>query len=513
MKKRLSLFALILTFSLSIILSGCGSSPTSGSKGAENKKQEVTYATTSKPVGMSPILTNDSVSSNIIEHVYETLFTRDSKTGEIQPLLAESFENPDDNTWVIKLKKNVKFHDGTSFNAEAVKYTFDKLKDPKTAAPRASLLKPVSSIEVKDEYTVVLKTEQPYGAMLAALAHTNASIVSPAADQKQDLMTNPVGTGPFKFLKKENGDDVVLEKNKDYWRNPAKLDKVTFKVVPDVNTAISMLQTGQVQFIDGTPADLLPRLQKINSVETLKKKGTPLYYVVFNANKAPMNDIKFREAVAYAIDYKGYIKKLNGLGYESKGFMGPELFGYDKSIEDKGIHYNLGKAKQLVKEGNFGDKPFKILTPNTPVYMKLAEAVQAQLTEAGFNVKLESIEWGAYLDVSKKGEFDVAFSGWSNVTGDGSELFYPRLHSDSVGSSNLGQYKNSELDQLINESRTTIDPEQRKQKLKEANEFVAKELPVVPIYHSVVNVTHDKSLEGIELDATGQWSLYKAYRK
>nr|WP_279663474.1 ABC transporter substrate-binding protein [Ectobacillus ponti] len=503
--------------SASLVLTGCGGSKTASTGGsgapAKNKAQEITYAMTSKVVGMSPTLTNDSVSSNVINQVYETLFQRDAKTMELKPLLAESYENPDENTWVIKLKKNVKFQDGTPFNAEAVKYTFDKLKDPKTAAPRASLLKPVSSIEVKDEYTVVLKTAKPYGAMIAALAHTNASIISPTADKKQDLMTNPVGTGPFKFVKKENGDDIVLEKNKDYWRDAAKLDKVTFKVVPDANTAVSMLQTGQVQFIDGLSSDTLPRIEKVKTIETMKKKGTPVYYVVFNTTKEPMSNLKFREAVSYAIDTESYIKKLNGLGYASKGFMGPELFGYDKSIEEKGIKYDAAKAKELVKEGNFGGKEIKLLAANTSAYMKMAEAVQAQFAEAGLNVKIETIEWGAYLDKTKKGEFEMALSAWSNVTGDGSELFYPRLHSDSVGSTNLGQYKNAEMDKLITESRTTVKPEERKEKLKAVNELAAKELPVFPIYHGVVSAAYDQSVTGIEMDATGQWTLYKAYRK
>lgn len=214
-------------------------------RGKSVGKQEITYATTSKVVGLSPILTNDSVSSSVIEQIYETLFVRDIKTGKIVPQLAESYENPDKNTWKIKLKKNIKFQDGTPFNAEAVKYTFDKLKDPKTAAPRASLLEPVKSIEAPDDYTVILKTDKPYGPMLAALTHSNATIVSPTADKKQDLMTKPVGTGPFKFSKKENGEDIVLVKNEKYWKRPAKLDQVTFKVVPEITTAVSMLQTGK----------------------------------------------------------------------------------------------------------------------------------------------------------------------------------------------------------------------------------------------------------------------------
>ncbi|HEX6922202.1 MAG TPA: ABC transporter substrate-binding protein, partial [Bacillales bacterium] len=207
MKKKwlASIAAIFLT--ISMVLAGCGGSEsggsaskgTSGGESGGDSPQTLTIATTSKVVGLSPIKTNDSVSSAVIGQIYETLFTRDPETMEIKPLLAKSYETPDNKTWIIHLKKDIKFQDGTPFNAKAVKYTFDKFMDPETAAPRASLLEPVKSVKVKDEYTVVIKTKFPYGPMLAALSHTNASIVSPSADKKQDLMQKPVGTGPFKL--------------------------------------------------------------------------------------------------------------------------------------------------------------------------------------------------------------------------------------------------------------------------------------------------------------------------
>lgn len=505
-------YSILIIVSL-LFLAGC-TSPNNDNKTSSSKNKlstEVTYATTEKVVGLSPIMTNDVVSTNVINQVYECLYAINSETGVVEPLLAEGHENTDDNTWVIHLKKNITFHDGTPFNAEAVKYTFAKIKDPNTGSPRASLLAPITAIEVLDEYSVVLKTEKPYGPMLAILAHANAAIVSPTADKEQDLMTKPVGTGPFQFDKKINGDDIVLKNYADYWGEPAKLTKITFKVVPEINTALSMMETGEVQLMNNVPSDSLTRVGKIDSLEVMSIKSTQSYYVVFNENKEPMNELAFRQAIAYAIDYDSYIAKLNGQGYRSQGVIGPTIFGYKDTIETKGIKYNLKKAQEIVKANNYDSEKLTLTVANTPVYLKIAETIQAQLMEAGFKVEIETLEWGTFLDVTRAGNFTITISSWSNVTADGSEFFYPRLHSNNVGQSNQGQYKNELLDEIINESRETLDSDVRLAKLNQANEYVAENLPLVPLYHSYTNIVHDKKVKGIKLGSSGLWSLGSAY--
>ncbi|UOQ46548.1 glutathione ABC transporter substrate-binding protein [Halobacillus salinarum] len=496
-------------------LAGCSSSSSTeeSDSGKTNVEQELTYATTSDVVGLSPIDTNDSVSSAMIEQVYETLFTRDPETMEIKPLLAESYENPDDKTWIIHLKEGIKFHDGTPFNAEAVKYTFEQFKSEERAAPRASLLEPVESIEAKDEHTVVIKTKEPYGPLLAALCHTNASIVSPEADKSGKLNKNPVGTGPFVFEEWVQGDHVSLRKNDDYWQGAPKLEKVTMKVVPEYSTAVSMLQTGEVQFIDAIPTEQLPRIESIKSVETQQKEGTPVYYLGFNMNKAPFNDLNFRKAVSYAIDREAYVKQLKGLGIKNESIIGPKVFGYDEEAADAGYSYDPEKAKQMIEDNGFKGQKITLLAANRDMYMKMAEIVQSQLTEAGLNVEIETMEWGTFLDTTSKGDFEMTFLGWSNSTADGSELLYPNLHSDNIGSSNRMAYNNKEFDKLVNESRVTVDQDVRKQKLSEANMIAVKDAVWIPMHHGVVTAAYDQSVKGLQIDPTGQWSLYKVHRE
>ncbi|MFG6149884.1 glutathione ABC transporter substrate-binding protein [Halobacillus sp. B23F22_1] len=507
---KIKRYAALLILAAAVV--GCSNDSSSDGSGGE-AEQELTYASTSDVVGLSPIDTNDSVSAAMIGQIYETLFTRDPETMEIETLLAESYENPDERTWEIKLKEDITFHDGTPFNAEAVKYTFEEFVDEDRAAPRASLLAPIESIEAVDEYTVEITTEEPYGALLAALAHTNAAIVSPEADQNQDINEDPVGTGPFKFENWSQGEEVTLSKNEDYWQEPAELENVTMKVVPEYSTAVSMLETGEVQFIDAVPTEHLSRVENIDGIEVDKKDGTPVYSLGFNFDKEPYNELEFRQAVSYAIDREAYVSQLNGLGIENESIIGPEVFGYGEDAADAGYSFDPEKAQEIIKENGYGDEEITLLTANREAYTRMAEVVQSQLSEVGLNVSIESMEWGTFLDTTPTGEFDMTFTSWSNSTADGSEHLYPNLHSDNIDSSNWVRYNNEEFDQLVDESRSEVEQGVREEKLQEANMIAVEDAAWIPMHHGVVSAAYDESIKGLELDPTGQWYLYNVSRE
>lgn len=499
------------------VLAGCsGSSQTDSSASSDSGtsgEQTLTYANTTKVVGLSPIMTNDSVSARVIMQIYETLFTRDPDTMEIKPLLAKSYETPDKKTWVIHLKEGIQFTNGTELTAEDVKYTFDKLRDPDTGAPRASLLASVKKVTAKDKYTVVIKTKEPYGPMLAALAHYNASIISKEADQKNDLMKKPVGTGPYKLKEWVTGDHVTVTKNSNYWGEDPALNEATFKVVPDVNTAISMLQTGEVDLIDGIPSSQWQRVKSLQNVKTTKKPGTRVSYMAFNFNKDPMSQLKFRKAVSYAINRKSYVKQLNGLGVQSNSIIGPKVSGYDKSAEDVGYTYNPEKAKKMIEENGWKGLELKMLVANRENYMKMAQIVQEQLEDAGLKVKLQSMEWGTFLDVSTQGKFDITFLGWGNTTGDGSELLYPNLHSDNMESSNRANYNNSKFDQLVDASRFSVDQDVRQEKLDAANKIAIKDAAWVVMNHAMVTAAYRDDVKGFKISPTADWLLKNIERE
>ncbi|ETT87504.1 ABC transporter substrate-binding protein [Viridibacillus sp. FSL R5-0477] len=512
MKQNLVFLLLLL---MSIILAACGksSSAPSGGANADGSIDKFVYASTADVAGLSPILTNDSISANVQEHVYETLFNRNSETGEITPKLAESYENTDENTWMIKLRKDVKFHDGTPFNAEAVKYTFDKLRDPATAAPRASLLEPVDEINVINEYEIKIKTKYPYGPFLASLAHTNAAIVSPTADKKQDLMKEPVGTGPFKFVSYTPGDEVVLEANDEYRDGTPAIQQLVFKVVPEVSTAISMLQTGEVDFIDNLPSEQISRIDSLKNIDVTKKNGSSIYYLTVNHSIKENQDPELRKAIAAAIDRDAFVSKLNGLGVRSDSVLGPEIFGYEKDKDSAGQAYDPELAKSLVDKNGYSNRPIKLLTANRANFILMAEIVQAQLTEAGFKVQIETMEWAAFLDTARAGEYDITFLSWANLTQDGSEMLYPNLHSDNIKESNRTKYSNKKFDELVDASRETIDQDKRLEYLNQANGLLLEDNAVVVMYHGVVTAAMNNKYEGLILEPNGKWLLKDVKRK
>lgn len=516
MKKRFNVIVLaILTM---IVLAACGNG-NDDTEEAEaevetdtNVEQEMSFATASDPVGLSPVETWDTISDLPINQMYERLFERDAETGEIVPQLATGYENPDDNTWVISLQEGIEFHDGTLFNAEAVKYTFEKLVDPEVGAPGAHIMSFMESIEVIDDYTVELTTHEPNPNVLPVLTNRTTAIISPEADQNQNLMQEPVGTGPFKFESWTQGDRLIMTKNEDYWGEEPQLEEITFITVPDTQTAISMLEAGEVQMVDGIEAESMSRLEAMEEIELLQTEGTAVFFYSFNMDKEPMNEPEFRQAVAMGLDIESYISQLEGVGFSSYSLFGPAVLDYDESIEESGIEYNPEEARNIIEENGYGEQELTIYTSDRSNYRRMAETAQAQLSDIGLNVNIEMMEWGTLLDSTSEGDQDMFVLGSSNSM-NGLETLYGYFHSDSVGANNRSQHTDEEFDAIVDEARSTLDDEERQVLINEAHEKVVEEALMVPMHHAVNTLAHHESLDGVELPPEIVFSLKEAYRK
>jgi len=535
MKKVKKLLVFLLAAVLVFSLTACGGGTTApveepeeseepeveeteGEEGEEEVRTDLNMVVQAEPVGFNPLQTNDSASSRINVQMYETLFVRSFDGQSYEPLLAESYSNPDDQTWVIKLKEGIKFHDGTPFNAEAVKYSLERIMDPEYGSARASLMASVESVNALSEYEVEINTKFPDGVMLAKLAHANGAIVSPTAEQGQDIMSEPVGTGPYKFVEFVSGSHVKLESNEEYWDGAPFIKTVQVDIVPEISTAISKLETGESDWFEGITAEHLSRVENMSGVKLISELSGRVTYLGVRANSSKTGSTEVaevREAISYALDKEGFVATQNGLAIASDSLIGPKVFGYTENSEDYGTGFDMDMAKQIVEENNLADKPIHILASNTSFYPEIAEWTQASLLEAGFEtVEIEMMEWGAFLSETKdENRMDLFPLGWSNLTGDGSELVYPNWHSDNIGGGDRSYYQNPDFEAFVEESQMTLDMAERLEALDMANKTIIEDNGVYPIMHSNNVYAYAEDLQNVEMDPGGNFYIKLVTRK
>jgi len=504
MARRVILAALVLLAGLLITL------PTLAS-GLDT----LVYGADSDVQGLSPILTNDRVSANVMDQIYDTLFVRDWDTMGIKPSLALSYENPDNLTWIIHLRQNVEFFDGTPFNAAAVKFTFERLLDPKVAAPRASLLNMVDKIDVVDNLTVKITTKYPFGPLPAILTHGNSEIISPTAVAKYgDLMQNPVGTGPFKLEEWVPGDHITLVRNDSYWGDAPKLKHVIFRVVPEGSTRVGLLQTGEIDFTDLIPTPLFAILKDNPEVTAVAPLGTPIRYLSFNFQRDLFQNLKVRQAIAMAINRQDIVTALDGLASASKSIIGPKVFGYNSSTEAFGYNYAPAKAKALLADAGYPDGFTTTLWYGvTGDYPVVAQVIQEQLSKIGIKVELKGLDWATFLDATRSGEQDMFLLGWTNLTADGEELIYPNLHSDNIGGANRAFYSNPMTDELIMASRVNVDQKVRLAALEAANAALITNGAWIALYDQLNILAYSKKVQNLVVNPNQSWILKDVYKQ
>ncbi len=507
------------------VLAGCGDGSTvpnsSGSENVSNEQNSSTnpevgtmfeIALTAPFTGFDPLRTNDSASTYVNAQIYETLYRIDPVTGEYNPLLAADLPefSEDGLTVTIKLREGVKFHDGTDFNSEAVKYTFDLIKDPDFGSARASIAGSIESIECPDENTVVFHLSYEDGVILAKLAHTNSAIVSPTAQQNQDLMIAPCGTGPYKFVSSVSGSNVVLTANEDYWGGAPTIKDVTMTIISEESTAIARMETGEADFMPNISVEQLSRVESMQGVVVETSDAAQIYYMILRPTSyvnPVMAEPEFRKALAMAIDKEGYVEyMMEGYADVANSVLGPKIFGYSEDCEEANIAYDPEGAKAILDaHPGWADEEILFLVPSTSGYQKMGEYFQANLIAAGFNIKFESIDWSAWLTESKsENRFDITLAAWSNVTRDGTELMEPNFHSVTGAQRILLPAEDAALlDGYIDASKTTSVTEDRITNLQACNALLQENAYVQPIYNGINIYCYNTNYTGITRDAGG----------
>jgi peptide/nickel transport system substrate-binding protein len=455
--------------------------------------------------------------------LYDSLLHFKDESTEVEPSLAESWEISDDGlVYTLKLREGVKYHDGTDFKADDVKFNIERQIDPNHPYhdtgefPYAEFTwGMVDNIEVVDDYTVKIALKEPFAPFVNHLAMHPAAMASPAAIEKsgRDFSIQPVGTGPFKFVSWNPGVELVMERNPDYWREPPKVEKVIFRPIIEDQARLTELESGGVNFIVNVPPDELARLKGDDRFTVVEQPGMHTWWVAFNHSRAPYDDVRVRQAMNYAINKKAIVDNiLKGTGVVAINPLPPVVWSYTDDIQR--YDYDPEKAKQLLAEAGYPDGfecvfwvPESGSGMQQPVTM--GTAMQADLKAVGIDCKIETFEWGTYLDKvfvpPEEAEFDLMEMSWIGDNGDPDNHLYILLSGEQwpPHGYNAGFYKNDEVDALLREARTTLDVAKRTDLYQQAQKLIAEDPPWMMVDHETQIVVMDKNIKDFKLHPTG----------
>ena len=427
---------------------------------AADLKDELRVAIPWTPENLDPTMNLSSIRAQIGVSIFDSLVGRNAEN-RIVPELAESWRLLDDTTWQFRLRKGVVFHNGEPFNAEAVRFTVQRVLDPNQKSPNRANIAEVSKVEVVDEFTVRLVTRQPYAPFLNRLI--DFPIVPPRYTPEkgdQGLALRPVGTGPFKFVELVKDDRLVVEAFDRHWRGAPRIRRITFRPVPEPFTRVAALRSGELDLITNLPPSLARELERVPGIKVQRVPSTWMIYLGLNAFAKPLSDVRVRQALNYASDVDAIIKTvLEGNGRRTPGPLTPHMFGYDPGV--KGYPYDPAKARRLLAEAGYPDGLEITLDSPEGRYQgdkEIAEALAGQWQKAGFKPKVQVAEWGAYFKRYLGRQFSDAYLlGLGGPMQDGDELY------NLVSSKGRGlYYKNEKVDMLFDAGRSTMDPARRR---------------------------------------------------
>ncbi|MBV9734908.1 MAG: hypothetical protein JO209_03285 [Acidisphaera sp.] len=429
--------------------------------------------------------------------IYNTLIATDLDFS-LKPELATSWSPENEgHRYVLQLQEGVKFHDGTDFDAAAVKWNLDRRLDDKVNSTQRPQLRPViESVEVAGPHAVAINLTAPYPPLLAALADRAGFMVSPSAVQKygQDFGRNPVGTGAFVFKDWNQGVDVTVERNPNYWQKGLPhWDRIVFNDIGTLNIGIQRLLTGEADYLDALSVDELRQIQGDDKLRVEKAKIGRWYTLQFQVDKPPFNDIRLRKAIAYALDRD----KINAItmGGQARISNGPIPSGVWWSSPDAIVYdREPARSKELLKQAGIAPGTRLVLSaPDNAVLRKLVQLVVEQLGEVGLDVRLQPVaqsEW--YARVVQKA-IDFTPMRWTQLA-DPDGMLYVLL--DSKGYANTTGYSNPEVDRMLEEARQSLDQAKRKALYAAVKTKVMEDLPYIPLYFSAEYAAIAKSVKG-----------------
>jgi len=467
----------------------------------------------SSPTNLDPRVGIDAQSERIDSLIFDDLLDRDEHLN-VTPALAETWQIPDSLTYIFHIRRGVRFHDGRALTARDVKWTFDSLLQGKIRTTRAAAYRYVDHIEAPDDYTVVFHLKQPFSTLLWNLSDGAMGIVPYGS--LTEMTSQPIGSGPFRFVSAEPDKEVILERNDGYWGDKARVRRLRFTVVPDTTTRALELRKGSADVASNAlTSDMVLALEKEPNLEVEHAPGTVLAYLAFNLRDPILGDVRVRQALAYAIDRRPMIQYLwREFAQPAANILPPQSWAYNPNVPK--YEYSPDKANKILDDAGYpateGVRFHLTMKTSTEETTRLTVAVlQQQLRAVGIVLDVRTFEFGTFFADVTSGAYQMyCCLRWVGSNED-PDIFEYAFHSDKFPphGANRSFYVNPRLDAHINQGRSETDLGRRKDIYDEVQTILATDLPYIDLWFLDNVLVHTKRVRNIHLNPSGNYDFLK----
>jgi peptide/nickel transport system substrate-binding protein len=467
----------------------------------------------SSPSNLDPRVGIDAQSERIGELIFDSLVQRDEHFN-LRPWLAERWEMRDPLTWVFYLRTGVQFHDGRPLTSRDVKWTFDSILNGMVRTPKRGAFEPVDFVDAPNPRTVIFHLKKPWASLLWNLSNGSVGIVPYGSGE--ELSRHPIGSGPFRFLSAQQDQELVLERNENYWGKRARIPRVRFMVVPDTTTRALELRKGSADVaINAVTSDMAVTLERDPTLVVTRSLGTIYAYLAVNLRDPILGDVRVRRALAYAIDRQPIIEYLwRGFARPANSILPVQSWAYNGNVPS--YPHDPAAARRLLDEAGYKPGPDGVrfhLTMKTSTEESsrlLAAVLQQQLREVGIALEIRSYEFATFFADVVKGAFQIYSVRWVGGNND-PDIFEYVFHSQRVPprGANRGYYSNPRADELIERGGRETDPEKRREIYAELQQLLAEDLPYIHLWYLDNVVIHSRRVSPIKLDPAASYDFLK----
>ncbi|MGH9712273.1 MAG: ABC transporter substrate-binding protein [Candidatus Acidiferrales bacterium] len=504
---------------LFILTAGCSSNRGAAEPGTIN------FLIEAMPTNLDPRIGTDAYSAHLDGLIFSSLVAHDASMS-IVPDLAERWEAADPLTYVFHLRHGVRFHDARALTSADVKFTFDSILNGTVRTVKRGAFRMVQSVEAPDDATVVFHLREPYASFLWNLTRPGVGIVPRGSGP--EIAQHPIGTGPFRFVSMKTDEEIVLERNSDYFEaaGPAKSDanstivnRVRFRIVPDAIVRALELRKGSADAeINSLTPDMVATLGKESGIVADEQPGTTLAYVACNFDDPILGHREVRQALAYATDRATIIRYLlRGQARAASSLLPPNHWAFEPNV--KQYNFDPERAEQLLDAAGYRRGPDGVrfhltLKTSTDESTRLYAAVLAdQWKRIGVALELKSLEFATFYSDITRGSFQLYTQRWVGGNND-PDMFEYVFSSKKFppDGANRGHYRNSQLDTLLDRARVEMDREKRKAILSQVQKIVAEDEPYINLWYPDNVCVHRARVTGVEVPSSGDYEFLSSTR-